>query len=443
MDTALVLELIAIFILILANGFFALSEFSIIASRKSRLQQKIEKGKRGAKAAENLRSSPDRFLASVQVGITLLAILAGVFGGATLVIRLSELLKLLQIEVITDFAHPISVALVAILITIFSVVLGELVPKYLALSNPEFYARQVAPTIFIFTKMSAFASGSLSKLSHLILKLFGVKMDRDDGVISEDEINHLIYEGKQKGVFDEIEERLIKSVFDFADSTVRRALTPRTDMVAINNSAQPDEIVDTIIEHGYSRYPIFETTVDNIIGILYAKDIIVHKMDPNLIIIKDLLREPLFVPDSMPLSNLLNVFQKQKRHIAVVLDEFGGTAGIITLEDILEELVGEIQDEYDAEQEPLVKHSETVAFADGVVWPGEVNDLMKSHLPEDKAETLAGLVIDEFGTIPRKKDSIQIADMKITILEQQENRLSRLKLEKIEADDNVSQPKED
>ena len=162
-----------------------------------------------------------------------------------------------------------------------------------------------------------------------------------------------------------------------------------------------------------------------------AEDIILHKLNPELIILSDLIRQPLFVPDSMPLSTLLREFQAKKKHMAIVLDEYGGTAGVITLEDILEELVGEIQDEYDTEQPPLVKHSDTVAYAEGAVWPGAVNELMDSTLPEDRAETLAGLVIDHLGSLPSKDDTVIIADMKITILTIVENRLTRLKLERI------------
>ncbi len=430
MDANLPLELLAIFILILANGFFALSEFSIIASRKSRLQQKIADGKRGAATAEKLHRTPDKFLATIQVGITLVGTLAGVFGGATIVKQLEAALGRSSVEFLASWAIPISVAVVAIAITGATVVLGELVPKYLALSNPEFYARHVAPPTNLFIKVTSFFSTLLSRAARFIVNVIGVKPDSSRTAITEEEINLMIFEGREKGVFDETEEKLIKSVFEFADMTVRRAMTPRTDVVAMELNADPKEILRVIIDDGYSRYPIYEKDIDHIVGILYTKDIIIHKLSPELIIIRDLLRKPLFVPDSMPLSRLLNLFQRKKKHIAIVLDEFGGTAGIITIEDILEELVGDIQDEYDTEQPSLVKHSDTVAFAEGAVWPGEINELMGSHLPENKAETLAGLFIDHLGRLPDKNESVIIEDMKISVLEREENRLVRLKVEK-------------
>jgi len=240
----------------------------------------------------------------------------------------------------------------------------------------------------------------------------------------------MIFEGKEKGVFDDTEEKLIRSVFDFADSTARRAMTPRTDVVGIELGDGPEKIFDLVIEHGFSRYPVFEQTLDRIVGVIYAKDLIVRRLNPRLIIIKDMCRKPTFVPDSMPLSKLLEEFQHKKHHMAIVLDEYGGTAGIITLEDILEELVGEIMDEYDTEIAPLIKHSETVAFAEGSVWPGAVNELLDSRLPEDQAETLSGLFFDALGHLPEKNESVEIADIVITVLERDENRLTRLKLEK-------------
>ena len=431
MDATLPLELLAILLLILANGFFALSEFSIIASRTTKLKKLAADGRRGAATAEKIHRKPDRFLATIQVGITLVGTLAGVFGGATIVTQLEAALRNVSSKLIAGAATPVAVAIVAIAITVTSVVLGELVPKYLALSRPEFYARHVAGPTRVFIALTSIFSTALSRAARRIVGFFGVKQDTARAAVTEEEINLMIFEGKEKGIFDETEEELIKSVFDFADMTVRRALTPRTDVVAIEIDADPKEILELIIDNEYSRYPIYEKDLDHIIGVLYTKDIIIHKLDPHLIILKDLVRKPLFVPDSMPLSQLLRLFQRKKRHIAIVLDEFGGTAGIITLEDILEELVGEIQDEYDVEQPPLVKHSDTVAYAEGSVWPGDINELMDSNLPEDKAETVAGLFIDHLGRLPEEDETATIGDMIVSVLEREDNRLSRLKLEKV------------
>lgn len=431
MDSDIYFELLAIFLLIIANGFFALSEFSVIASRKSRLQQKVAEGKLGAAKAEKLHSNPDKFLATIQVGITLFGTMAGVIGGATVVVKLEQAFEQSPVDLLAQAATPLSVGLVAVAITVTAVVIGELVPKYLALSHPERYARYVAGPITVFITLTSFISGLLSGTARLVLRLFGVARSTDQPIISEEEINLMINEGKKKGIFDDTEERLIKSVFDFADSTVRRAMTPRTDVVGIEANTSPDKIIDTIIEYGHSRYPVYNRTIDNVVGVLFTKDLVHHKLNPQLIILKDLIRTATFVPDSMPLSKLLQDFRRKKNQLAVVLDEFGGTAGIVTLEDILEELVGEIQDEDDTKAPPLVKHSDTIIYVDGLVWPGAINELMNSRLPEDRAETIAGLVISHLGRLPDKDETIVIADMRIVILEQEHTRLTRLKLEKI------------
>ncbi|MFQ6007804.1 MAG: hemolysin family protein [Candidatus Zixiibacteriota bacterium] len=431
MDTELLVELLAILVLIAANGFFALSEFSVIASRRSRLQQKVAQDKFGAKQAEKLHRNPDRFLATVQVGITLVGTGAGVVGGATLVTKLEQVMRQVPVNIIAQAATPISLGIVAVAITITAVVLGELVPKYVALSHPERYARYVAVPITVFTVLTSFVSSLLSKAAHFVVRLLGVRPHASRSAISEEEITLMIFEGRQRGIFDVTEEKLIRSVFDFADSTVRRALTPRTDVVGLELNAPPQKVIDTIIESGHSRYPVYDKTIDNIVGVLFTKDLIHHKLNPELIILKDLIRKPTFVPDSMLLSKLLQDFQRRKNQFAVVLDEFGGTAGIITLEDILEELVGEIQDEHETKEPPLVKHSDTIAYADGTVWPGAINELMSSNLPEENVETLAGLVIDHFGRVPNKNETAKIADMRITVLKQKGNRLARLKLERI------------
>lgn len=439
MNTDLILQLLAIFFLILANGFFSLSEFSIIASRKTKLQQLIESNKKGARRAERLRSKPDKFLATIQVGITLVGTIAGVFGGATLVTPLMNLLREIPVELIVKGAGPLSVAIIAILITVTTVVIGELVPKYIALSDPEKYARMVAPHISIFTHLTGFIAYTLSSAANSIIKFLGVRASKSSQTITEDEINMMIFEGRENGVFDETEEELVRSVFDFADSTVRRAMTPRLDVVGISSESTPREIIKTVIENGYSRYPVYEKNIDTIIGVLFTYDLVQHNLNPDLIVLKELIRKPIFVPETLPLSRLLRDFQRKKREFAIVLDEFGGTKGIITMEDIIEELVGEIRDEDDDEDTPLVKHSETIAFADGMVWPGDVNELLNCHLPEDDADTLAGLIMEHLGRLPDKNEEIIIADMKINILEQKNNRLTRLKLELIKPENNKDQ----
>jgi putative hemolysin len=410
MDSSIWIELVVILVLVLANGFFALSEFSVIASRKTRLREKKELGKMGAAAAERLHASPERFLATIQVGITLVGAMLGVFSGAKIVDKLELLFSQAPIELVSRWSNAISIGLVVVSITVLSVVVGELVPKYIALSHPERYARYVSHPITVFLRISAFFSRLLALLASGIVRGIGITRDPGTEYVSEDEINLMILEGKESGVFDETEQEFIRSVFEFSDSTVRRAMRPRGDVIAFDKTADPGDIVKTVIEEGFSRYPIYDESIDKILGVIYAKDLIGVDTSAPAFRLERLVRKPLFVPDSMPLPRLLREFQKGKNHMAIVLDEFGGTFGIITLEDVLEELVGEIRDEYDEEPAPLVKHSDTIAYANGNVWPGDVNELIHSHLPEEKAETLAGLFIDTIGRFPEKNESVHIAD---------------------------------
>jgi putative hemolysin len=437
MDRELVMELLAILVLVLANGFFALAEFSIISSRLSRLAQKKAEHKWGAARAARMRSNPDRFLASIQVGITLVAALLGVFSGATVVEKLEDYFGQSATTWVAESATTISLALVVLAITILSVVVGELVPKYMALSNPERYARFMAVPAGVFIRITAPFSRLLSWMANSLVRLFGIKRGDGSERVTEDEINQMLLDGRRRGDFDITEQEFVRSVFDFSDSTVRRALTPRPDVVAIERNAPPEDILAAILAQGYSRYPIYEKTIDKVVGIIYTKDLIDRKIDLQNIDLDRLMREPLFVPDSLPLPKLLKEFQKGRNHLAVVLDEFGGTAGIITLEDIIEELVGEIQDEYDAEAAPIVKQSDVSLYADGDVWPGDANEVIDSRLPEDTHDTLAGLIMDSLGRLPERNESIRIADVRLTVVSKDENRIIRVKVEKVGAGDDT------
>lgn len=431
MDRELILELVAILVLVIANGLFVLIEFSIISSRVSRLAQKRAERKWGAERARKLRAEPDRFLASIQVGITLVTALLGVYSGATIVDKVEFLLANSQWRWAADSAASLALGIVVVGITILSVVLGELVPKFIALSNPERYARYFAGPAEFFIVLTAPFSRLLSWISSSIVRLLGFKRSDSHHHITEDEINQMLLDGRHRGVFDDTEQEFIRSVFDFADSTVRRAMTPRPDVVAIERAANPADILQLILREGYSRYPVYEDTIDKVVGVLHSKDLMARTVELDKVKLDSLMRVPVFVPDSMPLPRLLREFQRGRNHMAIVLDEFGGTAGIITLEDIIEELVGEIQDEYDTEAAPIVKHSGTLLYADGDVWPGDANELIDSHLPEEGHDTLAGLIMTTLGRLPRKHETVKIADARLTVLAKSGNRILRLKVEKI------------
>ena len=425
-----IFEVLAIIALVLGNGFFAMSEFALISAKRSRIKNWAEKGDKRAIHTRKILQQPDRFLATIQVGITFISTMAGVFGGATIVHTLSPFLKSLDIKIISQSADPISIVVVVVFISFLSVVIGELVPKYMALRMPEVIAIRVTRPISIFSKLTFFLVNFLSFSARGILRLFGLSRLPESGHITEEEINILISEGTEKGIFDATEKKLIRSVFDFSDITVRQSMTPRIDVIGIQINWPTEKILETMTKYGYSRYPVYEESLDDIAGIVYTKDLISLMAKGEGLVLRDVVRRALFVPDSMPLTKLLGRFQKLKIHIAMVLDEFGGTAGLISLEDILEELVGEIQDEHDYEQAEFVAHSDTVAFASAHLRPDEVNSQFGTKLPEEEADTIGEMIVDSLGRTPQIGEEIEIEGLTFTVLELKNNWIKRVRIEK-------------
>ena len=424
-------EIAAILILILANGFFSLSEFSIIASRRSRLKRFAKEGRRGAVKAEKILARPENFLATVQIGITLVATIAGVFSGMTLVNSITPYIQKIPISFIAESAKSIAFLIVVLGIALMSIIIGELVPKYLAMARPEKIASAVSCPMMFFIKVGSLPVKILSGTARFITRLFGSRRIGERSSLTEDEINFMIAEGREKGVFDPEEEELVRSVFNFTDRLARQAMTPRTDITGIDITSTKDEIFNIIIESGFSRYPVYSETLDHIEGIIYTKDIIRAMHQTEFLTVNDIIRKSEFVPDSMELTTILKRFQQKRVHAAIVLDEFGGTAGMITLEDLLEEIVGEIQDEHDTVELEFVRKTKSVAFADGSLRVDELNEQFDTSLPEGGADTLGGLVFEGIGHLPEKGEEYITANVKFTILEVEGNRLRRLRIEKL------------
>ncbi len=432
------LEIFAILILIAANGFFSLSEFSIIASRTSKLKQMADSGDKAAARAIKIKSKPESFLATVQVGITFIGVLAGVFSGMTIVGKVKPYITNIPIDFISESAQTISFLIVVITIACLTIVVGELVPKYIALSKPARIAAKVSRPIQWFSNAGYFLVRFLNGIARLILKIIGFKMVPEQSSITEEEIDYIIADGKEKGIFDATEQELIHSIFDFADTTVRQTMTPRTDIVGIDVDEEPDKILEQIAINGFSRYPVYSENLDKIEGLIYTKDVIRLLQESRLFAIKDIIHKAYFVPDSMKLSKLLTIFQQKKMHMAFVLDEFGGTAGLITLEDVLEEIVGEIQDEFDTDQREFVKETELVAFASASFRVDELNDDFGTELSEDGTDTLGGLVFEHLQRPAVQGEEVVIEGLKFEILEVDGNRIKRIRIEKILSDNQTT-----
>jgi putative hemolysin len=425
------IELAAIFALILANGFFAASEYALLSIRKARISSLIDRGDDTARTVRTLKSRPNSFVAAVQVGITLVGTLASVVGGATIVARLDQLFGSADIELIARFSDSIAIALVVASIAFLTLVLGELVPKRIGLQHAERISLSVAKPMVMFMRITFVPVRILTFCSRIVVSLLRLDRGADKSRITEEEIVQMIADGRKEGEFSAEEHRLVESVFEFTEGTVRKAMTPRTDIAAINVNWPVEKAIKYISENGRSRYPAFKDSIDSVVGMIYTKDIIHLMCHSELIVLHDILRTPFFVPDSKSLTEVLADFQRKHLHMAIVLDDFGGTAGIITLEDIIEEIVGEIQDEYDTEER------EYKILADGTIVMSarmsvqDFNKLMKMDLPEDQADTIGGFIATYLGEIPVLRQKIEYDDLVFTVVDKKGNSVSRLSVVRV------------
>jgi putative hemolysin len=426
MDTAWV-EILIILLLILANGFFSSSEIALISARRSRIKQLSQKGHKKARLVNKLQEKPDVFLATVQVGITLMGTLASVVGGAKVVDHLKIWIEKIPSQPIQNSSESVAIAIVVIILTYLLLVLGELVPKYLALAFPERVAFRTVGPVHALSNLAFFIVKLLSGSSRFLVSPFIKGIPKESGFVTDEELKFIVSEGKTKGVFDQTEEQLIRRALEFTDTTVRNAMTPRTEIIALDMKAGQQQIIRSMTEEGFSRIPVYKDNLDRIVGIIYAKDIINLLENRELIILEDIIRKPYFVPDSMKIWELLKVFQKKQVHMAIVLDEFGGTAGLITLEDILEEIVGEIRDEYDREEDEMYLLSKNLAIVNAGLFIGEFNQKFKTDLPEE-FNTVGGYVTGTLGRIPLLDEKIKIGNLTFVIFDKTGPRLKKIKV---------------
>ena len=423
-------ELILIFLFIVGNGFFAAAEIALVSARKAPIAALALKGDKRARIVASLQDDPETFLATVQVGISLMTILAGVTGGAVFVEVMEGALGRISVGWIRSAAPGISFVTVTLLITYFSMVLGELVPKSLTLRHPERVALRLAPPIYVLTRITYVAVKFLAVSGKLAARLLGGGRIERATFITEDEVKWLLREGHKHGVFDATERELIAQVFSFADTQVRRAMTARTDMAALDASWPRDKSLRYMAEEGYSRYPVYEESFDRIVGVVHTKDVIRVMTSGGVIILEDMIRPPMFVPDSQKLGPLMRTMQRKQEHLAIVLDEFGGTAGLITLEDILEEIVGEIRDEHDIETPEFSVDDQGVARIAGKMPIDEFNEYFGVHFDETEADTVAGYVTHILGHIPSVGEVAETPEVRFRVLAMDENRIDWLSGEK-------------
>lgn len=397
------LELLIIVVLSLANGIFAATEIAMVSARRGRLEQRAENGSAGAELALKLQDNPNRFLSSVQVGITLIGTLSGVFAGATLADRLAPSLS--SLPYVGIYAIPLAQILVVILVSYLSLVLGELVPKRLALQSADAVAAFMAPPMGVLAWISTPVISILTGSTDLLLRLIG-RANVEEERITEEDIRALVREGTEGGAVELQEQQFIESIFKLTDRAVRHIMTPRHDVEMLNADATLSEVMDELLSSGYSRFPIYEGSPDQIIGTVHVRDLLLlYRRQGENAKVREAVSPPLYVPENSRASALLATFRKSRRHMALVVSELGGIEGVVTLEDVLEEIVGEIGDEFDDIETPAVFVREDGSMlVEGSLNVDEVKHLLDvNELPDEETyrfDTLAGFVISILGQIP-------------------------------------------
>jgi putative hemolysin len=411
-------ELLVIVVLTILEGFFVSAEIAIISVRRSRLDQLAEDGNRRARRVRRLKDDPGRFLAVVQLGLTVLGFFASAYAAVNLSTKLADGLKT-AFPAIGDGANGLALLIVTVLLALFTIVFGELVPKSIGLAYAERLAMLVAGPVEWIARVLGPIVWFLTRLTSGITRLLGVHASSDAEMTAE-ELKLIVERGGEQGILEAEEEQMINAVIELGDRRLHEVMVPRIAIVALPVSATLDEAIDLIVEGGHSRVPVYEDSIDGVIGIVYAKDLLpVLKVEANARpTVKALLRTPLFVPESMSIDDLLHEFQRRKVHIAIVLDEYGGTAGLLTIEDLLEEIVGEIQDEYDVEEPMIVRLSPDEARIDGRVDVDELGETFDISIPledEDEYDTVGGLIFHRLGHVPRPGDEVRLEGLKLTV----------------------------
>ena len=419
-------EIILIFILLIVNGLFSMSEIAVVSARRARLQKRAAEGDAGAKAAIEIGDTPDRFFSTVQIGITLVGVLSGAFGGAALAVHLVPFIK--KIEFLVAYAESISFALVVLVITYFSLVIGELVPKRLALNAPEKIASAVSRPMNFISRWTAPVVWLLSSSTQLILKIFRQDAAHQE-TVTEDEIRHVIMQGKTAGILEQTEQELLESVIRLDDQNITALMTPRTKIVWIDRRGSETEIRRRIKNCEFSRMLIGDGSLDDVIGFVKAKDLLYSVLNGDSFNLETVIKQPLFIPESITALDVLEKFRTSDTHLAVIIDEFGSTQGIVTTNDILEAIVGDLRIGGTLKQN-AVRRGDGSWMLDGNLSNREVADILGvEYVPEEETglyQTLAGFIIKRLEKFPSVGDKFIWQNYTFEVVDMDGKRVDRI-----------------
>jgi putative hemolysin len=418
-------EILIVLLLVAANGIFSMSEMAVVSARKTRLQQMAEEGNKGAKAAIELADSPNRFFSTVQVGITLIGIIAGAYGGATLSEKLSAVLN--QVPLLLPYSGTLSFGLVVGAITFLSLVFGELIPKRLALSNPERVASALAPSMAALARAASPIVHFLSVATEYGLKVLGVK-PTDEPAVTEKEIRLLIDQGTQAGTIEETEQDLLERVFRFGDRQVSSLMTPRPDILWIDLDAPEESLRQEFANSYYSRLPVCRGEIDKVLGIVQVKDLLAQLLRGKILNPEVCLRKPLFVPETAPARQVLEKFRESGMDLALVVDEFGSIQGLVTLNDMLEALVGELPTDDEQADGQIMQREDGSWLVDGSMSLEELEHRIEPLPRFQRANyrTLGGFIMAQLGHIPVVAENVHWQGFCFEVMDMDGNRVDKV-----------------
>jgi CBS domain containing-hemolysin-like protein len=419
-------SIMAVLGLVAVNGFFVAAEFSFVAARRSKLDEMVARGDRGARTVQAALQHLDRYIAATQLGITIASLALGWIGEPILAQLFDQLFRIMGLSPSTTAVHVAAVPVAFFILTFFHIVLGELAPKSIALASPERTARAVAAPLMLFSRFMSPFIWIFNGAANALLRVFGVDPATDQEGHSPEEIRFLVIQAHARGTLDESDRAMLAGVLDFHEKKARDVMRPRTDVVALDIESTEQEVWEALRRERYSRYPVFRESLDDMIGVFLAKDLWLHSGDAAFNL-ADFVREPMYVPDSRPAERVLDDLRRTRAHMAVVLDEYGGTAGIITMEDLVEEVVGDISDEYDfASRESIV--TDGVLELAGSLSLIDVRSDYNIQIPEGDWTTLGGYAFAKLGRLPRMGDRIAVPGGEMEVVAMDGRRIAALRI---------------
>lgn len=419
------INIILVFFLVFLNGFFVATEFAMVKVRKSRIETLIIQGNKRAKRTLIVVKDLNSYLSACQLGITLASLGLGWVGEPAILRLLMPIFNLFNLP--SSIEHSIAFIIAFSIITGCHIVFGELVPKSLAIISPEKIALSTAFPLIFFYKLTYPVMWIFNHSTNWILKVFGLsQVDEHESVHTDEEIKLLVEESYNHGLVDKTELTLVDNIFDFSDKTVKEIMVPRTDITNIFIEDSFDDIIAYTFEEQLTRYPVCKENKDNVIGFIHIKDLYKQKIEGNNQDIRHIIREIKLVPESMLISDLLKIFKKDKVQVALVIDEYGGTAGLVTIEDILEEIVGEIQDEFDEEEDAIIKCEDNSYIVDGKVLIEDITEFLYIDIEDDHIDTIGGWAYTQLDSYPKDNDKFTYKNYEFTILKCNRKRINKL-----------------